>query len=46
MNQPQLAEQLAQKVSQKLGVDPQEPTPTLFLQRIERDYQYYALEDM
>lgn len=46
MNQPQLTEQLAQKVSQKLGVAPQEPTPTLFLQRIERDYQYYALEDV
>lgn len=46
MNQPQRTEQLAQKVCQKFGIDLQETSPTLFLQRIVRDYQFYALEDV
>ena len=46
MNQPQRTEQLFRKVCQKLSIEPQEASPTLFLQRIVRDYQYYALEDV
>ena len=46
MSQPERTQQLAEKVSQKFGIEPQEAYPTLFLQRIVRDYQYYALEEI
>lgn len=38
--------QLSQKVQQKLNITRQEPTDMDFLQRILRDYQYYALEEI
>jgi hypothetical protein len=37
---------LANKVAQKLGIERQEASDTAFLQRIVRDYQYYALEEI
>ncbi|MBQ9646078.1 MAG: RDD family protein [Prevotella sp.] len=37
---------LAEKVSQRLGITPGEPSAALFLQRIVSDYQYYALEEL
>ena len=38
--------QISQKVQQLLGVKKQEPHDYDFLRRIERDYQYYALEEV
>lgn len=38
--------QLSQKVQQKLGITRAENTDIAFLQRIVRDYQYYALEEI
>lgn len=40
------AMELARKVRQKLGVERKEMDDAAFLQRIVRDYQYYALEDI
>ncbi len=37
---------LADKVKQKLGITTEESSPTLFLQRIVRDYLYYAIEEV
>ena len=37
---------LARKVAQKLNIEQQETSNTAFLQRIVRDYQYYALEEI
>ena len=45
-DQTQRTALLADKVKHKLGITPQEPSPAQFLQRIERDYQYYALEEV
>ena len=41
----QMAE-LSRKVRQKLGVERKEKDDAAFLQRIVRDYQYYALEEI
>ena len=41
----QMAE-LSRKVRQKLGVERKEQDDAAFLQRIVRDYQYYALEEI
>lgn len=38
--------QLATKVREKLDIKPAETTDELFLHRIVRDYQYYALEEI
>ena len=38
--------QLAQKVQQKLNIEKKEANDLAFLQRIVRDYQYYALEEI
>ena len=38
--------ELAQKVQQKLDVRRAETTDVLFLDRIVRDYQYYAIEEI
>ena len=44
-NDPRIA-QLATKVREKLDVKPAETTDGMFLHRIIRDYQYYALEEI
>jgi len=38
--------QLAKKVQQKLNIEKKEANDLAFLQRIVRDYQYYALEEI
>ena len=43
---PERIAQLSQKVQQLLGVTRREPDDELFLRRIVRDYQYYALEEI
>ena len=43
---PQRIYQLSQKVQQLLGVEQRESSDKLFLRRIVRDYQYYALEEV
>jgi hypothetical protein len=37
---------LAKKVQQKLNIEKKEANDLAFLQRIVRDYQYYALEEI
>lgn len=47
MKQPERTQLLVQKVCQKLGIaNVYESTDEQFLQRIVRDYQYYALEEV
>ena len=45
-DQPQRLQALADKVSRRLAVAPQESSPAQFLERVVRDYQYYALEEV
>lgn len=45
-DQPQHLQTLADKVARRLAVSQQEPAPAAFLERVLRDYQYYALEEV
>ena len=45
-DQSERCQQLADKVATRFAIHPQEPSAAAFLERVLRDYQYYALEEI